>query len=132
MKDKGIVIDNKNGFLKVKIIENSISSCDKCSIKGICNQKDEDRIISLPVKENIPEGTEVIIILNEINGIFLASIVFLFPLIIFILSNFILSKFFNKILVYLFSFLAVILYFGILKLTQNAIMSKNITIIKKS
>ncbi|MEJ5283461.1 MAG: SoxR reducing system RseC family protein [Brevinematales bacterium] len=124
MDERGIVVSNNNGKLKIKIVGSDPSFCEKCSIRGICNQDSGERFIVLKSKENIEEGTEVLIKSSEGFGVFLAFIVFLMPILIYIFLSYVLGKFFPYFLSYIFSFVGVILYFILLGIFQLKIFSK--------
>lgn len=124
MDERGIVVSNNNGKLKIKILSSNPSFCEKCSIRGICNQDSGERFIFVKSKEILPEGTEVLIKSSEGFGIFLAFLVFLMPILIFVSLSFVFAKFFTYFLSSIFSFAGVILYFVVLAIFQSNIFSK--------
>ncbi len=132
MYEKGVVLSSKNGQIKVRIVSNSTNFCDKCSIKGICQQRDEERIITLPYNKKLSDGTEVWIKINEGFSILLAFLIFILPLLIFFLSLFILLKIFSFFVPYAISLFILVVYFIIISFIQKKLISRVRIIIKKS
>ncbi len=124
MYERGIVTSNINGQLKIKIIDNDISFCEKCSIKGLCNQEGKERFIILKSKKNFQEGAKVLVKKSEGFGILVAFLIFLMPIFVFIISNYFLTKFLPSLVAYLLSFLGVVFYYIFISIFQGKISSK--------
>ncbi|MCX7820150.1 MAG: SoxR reducing system RseC family protein [Brevinematales bacterium] len=131
MNESGVVVDNNNGELKIKITSGDLSFCDKCSIKGVCNQDNGERYIILKTKENISEGTKIIIKTSEGFGIFLAFLIFLVPILIFIIFSYVLMKFLPYFLSYISSFFIVFVYYLFIAIFQTKLSSR-VKIIKRN
>lgn len=123
MYKKGVVLSSENGEIKVKIISETEGFCDKCSIRGICNQKEDERIITLKYKKSITAGSEVLIKLNEGASISLSFLIFILPLMIFISSFLALKNFFNDGISAAFSIAILVIYFLIFAVFQKSLLS---------
>ncbi|MGC8765861.1 MAG: SoxR reducing system RseC family protein [Brevinematia bacterium] len=123
MYRKGIVVSNKNGRLIVRITSEEEAFCDKCDIRGICNQNRDERLITLNIKKQLAEGSPVSIRLNEGFAIVIAFLIFILPLLIFIASILVLQSFFGKGLSYTISALILIVYFIIIAIFQKRLVS---------
>jgi len=124
MYEKAVVLENKNGVLKVKILEKNALLCEKCSVRGLCIQKEGERIINLITKKEIKEGDIIYIKNNEAISILNAFLVFIFPLFLLIFGILLLPNFFKKVHSYLITFLIVTFYFFILSRIEKKLVSR--------
>jgi positive regulator of sigma E activity len=111
--EKGIVINSKNGFIDIELLEND--NCEECSAKLYCSsQKDSTKTLTIKNPSNYSSGDKVTISILGRNILKAAFKLYLYPLILLVGSIFIGTKMFAfnaELYSFLLGILIVALYY---------------------
>ena len=135
MKEEGIIKNKYKNELIITILNKNNHSCEHCNLRASCcvfgnNNNNRELKIQNNNLNDFNIGDMVYIEISEGKGSLYSILIFLIPLILFLIPIIALQNIFNQGINLLFGIGLIIIYFFILKKLQTQI-NKNIKVFKK-
>jgi len=126
MEDFGIIKEISNNKVKIQLFGEGINECNKCNLSNICfNYKNNERLLVIDYNnKSIKEGDSVIVKINEFWVIFITFLVFIVPILIFIISFIIIGNRIKEIYKIFLGLGLIFLYFLFIKFFEKGLLSK--------
>lgn len=115
--EKGIVVNSANGFVEIELLSND--NCEECSAKIFCSPNtDKKKILKINTASDFNKGEKVDVIIEGKNLLFASFNLYLYPLLILIVTLFLGTKIFSntnapEIYSFLISIVLVTIYYFI-------------------
>ncbi len=93
--EKGIVVNSANGFVEIELLSND--NCEECSAKIFCSpNSDKKKLLKINTASAFNKGEKVDVIIEGKNLLFASFNLYLYPLLILIITLFLGTKIFSN------------------------------------
>lgn len=93
--EKGIIVNSENGFVEIELLSND--NCEECSAKIFCSpNNDSKKTLKINTSSSFNVGEKVDVIIEGKNLLFASFNLYLYPLLILIITLFLGTKIFSN------------------------------------
>ena len=93
--EKGVVVNSANGFVEIELLSND--NCEECSAKIFCSpNSDKKKILKINTASDFNKGEKVDVIIEGKNLLFASFNLYLYPLLILLITLFLGTKIFSN------------------------------------